>query len=222
MQYCNYCRVYIRGNTRKCQLCGNILTADSRGDKQQEIYPRIPPAYERHLAIRIMLFISIAAIVVNFAVYIMFPISIKWPVFVVFGLLSMWISLIMVIRKRHNIPKNIMWQVTIVLVLSIFWDWKTGWRGWSLDYVTPIVCIAAMLVMYVTAKIMKLSIRDYIIYSLIDGLFGIIPILFILLNWVNVYYPSIICVGTSIIFLSAIFIFQGENIKIELDKRMHI
>lgn len=222
MQYCNYCRVYIRGNTRKCQLCGNILTADSCEDKQQEVYPRIPPAYERHLAVRIMLFISIVAIVVNFAVYIMFPISIKWPVFVVFGLLSMWISLIMVIRKRHNIPKNIMWQVTIALVLSIFWDWRTGWRGWSLDYVTPIVCIAAMLVMYVTAKIMKLSIRDYIIYSLIDGLFGIIPILFILLNWVNVYYPSIICVGTSIIFLSAIFIFQGENIKIELDKRMHI
>lgn len=222
MLYCNYCRVHIRGNKKECQLCGNTIQDDAGNNENQEVYPDIPPAYERHLAIRIMLFISIIAVVVNFAVYVIFPINIKWPVFVVFGLLSMWLSLIMVIRKIHNIPKTITWQVTIVAALSIFWDWRTGWRGWSLDYVIPIACTAAMLVMYVTAKIMKLSIRDYIIYSLLDGIFGIVPILFILLKWVDTVYPSIICVGLSIIFLSAIFIFQGENIKAELHKKMHI
>lgn len=221
MQYCNYCKIHIRGNNEKCLLCGNILQDDNKKDNQ-EVYPDIPPAYEHHLAIRIMVFISIITVVVNFAIYLIFPTNIKWPVFVVFGLLSMWLSLIMVIKKRHNIPKNITWQVTIVSALSIFWDWRIGWRGWSLDYVIPIACISAMLVMYVTAKIMKLSIRDYILYSLLDGLFGIIPILFILLKWIDVVYPSIICVGISIIFLSAIFIFQGENIKMELHKKMHI
>jgi hypothetical protein len=202
-------------------LCGNALPTDS-SEEHEEIFPRIPPAYERHLAIRIMLFISIVTVVVSFAIYKIFSININWPVFIVFGLLSMWLSLIMVIRKRHNIPKNIMWQVTIVSGLSILWDWRTGWRGWSLDYVTPIACITAMFVMYVTAKIMKLSVRDYITYSLLEGLFGIIPLLFILFGWINVVYPSILCVGISIIFLSAIFIFQGENIKTELSKRMHI
>ncbi len=222
MQYCNCCQVKIRGNKVKCPLCENILLPSDRGKEQEEICPEIPPAYERHLAIRIMIFISIITVVISFAVYKIFSININWPIFLVFGLLSLWLSLIMVIRKRHNIPKNISWQVTIVSSLSILWDWRTGWRGWSIDYLIPIACISAMLVMYVTAKIMKLSVRDYIIYSLLDSLFGIIPILFILFGWVNVYYPSIICVGISIIFLSAIFIFQGESIKMELDKRMHI
>lgn len=221
MKYCNYCQVHIREDRKECQLCGNVLTDDGRGEYEQ-VFPNIPPAYEHHLAIRIMAFISIITVVVNFAIYVMFPTDIKWPVFVVFGLLSMWLSLIMVIIKRHNIPKNIMWQVIIVSLLSVFWDWRTGWRGWSIDFVIPIACIAAMLVMYVTAKIMKLSVRDYIIYSLIDGIFGIIPILFIVFGWINVFYPSIICAGMSIIFVSAIFIFQGENIKLELHKRMHI
>lgn len=222
MQYCSYCGVYIRGNKKNCELCGNSLSTDDGRDENPKIYPDIPPAYEHHLAIRIMLLISIITVVVNFAVYLIFPVNIKWPLFVVFGLLSMWLSLTMVIRKRHNIPKNIMWQVAIVSALSFFWDWRTGFWGWSLDYIIPFACIAAMIVMYVTAKIMKLSIREYIIYSLIDSLFGIIPILFIVFHWINVIYPSIICVGISIIFLSTIFIFHGENIMTELHKRMHI
>jgi hypothetical protein len=91
----------------------------------------------------------------------------------------------------------------------------------SAPILSPIIYVAAMVVMYVTAKIMKLSIRDYITYAFLDGLFGIIPIAFLLLKWTNVLYPSIICIGASVIFLAAIFIFQGDNIRSELNKRMH-
>lgn len=222
MQYCNHCRVHIRGEKEKCVLCGNILPAADPAQENEGIFPEIPPAYERHLAMRIMIFISIASVVASFAVRMIFSTNINWPIFVVFGLISVWLSLIAIVRKRHNIPKTIVWQVSIVSVLSVFWDWQTGWRGWSVGYLIPIVFMAALLVMYITVKIIKLSVRDYIFYALLSGLFGIIPVLFILFDWVNIPYPSIICVATCIIFLSALFIFQGENIKKELNKRMHI
>jgi len=160
--------------------------------------------------------------VISFVLNKIFPSNINWPMFVIFGLISMWLSLIVIVKKRHNITKTIMWQVIVVSALSIIWDWRIGWRGWSLDYAIPVLCVAATLVMYITAKVMKLSVRDYIAYFLLDGLFGIIPIIFIYFKLVNVFYPSMITVAVSIIFLSAILIFQGENIKIELDKRMHI
>jgi hypothetical protein len=190
--------------------------------KEEEVYPDIPPLYERHIAIRIMAFISVVAIVAGFVIHNIFPTRINWPMFELFGIVSMWIGLIVVLRKRHNIPKNIMWLVLIVSLLSIFWDWRTGSVGWALDYVIPIVSVSAMFVMYVTAKIMNLGANDYIAYFLLDALFGIIPVIFILLGWINVIYPSVICVAVSIIFLSAILIFQGENIKAELSKRMHL
>lgn len=230
IKYCNHCQTHIRGNKSECPLCRNILPGEGYCNTQEEIFPEIPPAYERHLAIRIMAFISIFTIVASFAVYNIFPSvvyhiippNVNWPIFEVFGLLSMWLSFIVVMRKRHNITKNIMWQVIIVSALSVIWDWRTGSRGWSLDYVIPVTCVVAMFVMYVTAKVLKLSARDYIAYFLLDGLFGIIPILFILFDLINVFYPSVACVAGSIIFLSAILIFQGENIKMELMKRMHI
>ncbi len=222
MKYCTHCQVNNRQNREKCILCGNTLSHISRTNKEEEIFPKIPPYYESHLAIKIMAFISIVAVVISFTINMIFPSNINWPLLVVFGLLSMWLGLIAIVQRRYHIPKKIVRQVAIISLLAVFWDWKTGWRGWSLDYVIPITSVAAMIVMYVIAKIMKLSIRDYITYTLIDGLFGIIPILFMLFGWINVIYPTIICVALSIISLSAIFIFHGKEIKVELDKRMHI
>lgn len=220
MKYCSHCKVYIREDREKCTLCGNVL--DKEIEKSEDVFPEIPPFYQSHLAIKILIFISIVAVVVSFGINIIFPSSINWPILLVFGILSIWIGLIIVVQKRYHIPKKIMWQVVIVSALSIFWDFQTGWRGWSLDYVIPIASVAAMLIMYVTAKIMKLSIRDYVTYALIDGIFGIIPIIFIIFDLVNVVYPSIISIGFSIISLSAIFIFQGKEIREEINKRMHI
>ncbi|NLP13612.1 MAG: hypothetical protein GX383_03840 [Clostridium sp.] len=222
MIFCGHCKVYIRDGKTICPLCGNILSDEGNDGTGEDIYPVIPLSYERHMVIRILVFISIVAIVTSYIVYRMIPTNVNWPGLVFLGLISIWLSLTNALRKRHNITKSIMWQVIIVSGLTVFWDWKIGWMGWSLDYAIPILCIVAMLVMYITAKVMRLSAGNYISYFLLGGLFGIVPILFILFDLVNVDLPSIISVAASIIFLSAIIIFQGHNIKAELQKRMHI
>ena len=79
-----------------------------------------------------------------------------------------------------------------------------------------------MIVMAVGAKILKIGVRDLIIYLLIDAIFGFVPALFIIFGWVNVLFPAVICVGASIISLSALILFEGDNMKTELRKRMHI
>ncbi|HHX62584.1 MAG TPA: hypothetical protein GX707_18005 [Epulopiscium sp.] len=220
MKYCRHCNVDIRGNHDKCPLCENIL--EELKGKSEEIFPQIPPFYKSHLALKIMIFISIVALVISFAINMIFPSNINWPILFMFAVLSIWGGLIIIVQKRYHIPKKIVWQVFIISILAVFWDYKTGWMGWSLDYVIPIACVSAMIIMYVTAKIMHVSIRDYITYILLDGIFGIIPVLFILFDLVKVVYPSIISIGFSIISLSAIFIFQGGEIKAEISKRMHI
>lgn len=220
MKYCRHCKVYIREEHDRCVLCENILEA--KKSKTEDIFPYIPPFYESHLALKIMIFISIVALVVSFGINMIFPSNINWPMLFMFAVASIWIGLIIIIQKRYHIPKKIVWQVIIISVLSVFWDYKVGWKGWSLDYVIPIACVSAMIIMYVTAKVMKLSTRDYITYAFLAGVFGIIPILFIIFNLVNIVYPSIISIGFSIILLSAIFIFQGKDIRSEITKRMHI
>lgn len=221
MKYCRHCKVNIREDHKRCILCENILEEDLEG-KREDIFPDIPDFYENNLALKIMIFISIVALVVSFGINMIFPTNINWPLLFMFAVISIWIEIIIIVRKKYHMPKKIVWQVVIVSLLAIFWDYETGWRGWSIDYVIPIVCVSAMIIMYITAKIINLDIRDYITYALIDGILGIIPVIFIIFDLVKVIYPSIISIGFSIISLSAIFIFQGEEIKVEIDKRMHI
>ena len=222
MKYCNTCNVSVRGTNERCVLCGKTLKTTDSTVWNEEVFPVVPPFYKSRLAVRIMIFISLSAVVVSYAIRMIFPTDFDWPIFILFGILSAWLSLNVIIQKGKSIPRVIIWQVTVVPLIALFWDWKTGWRGWSLDYLIPILYLAAEVVMYVTAKIMKLSKRDYITYAFLDALFGVLPILFILFKWVETPYPSIISVAFSIIFLLALFIFQGENMKNELNKRMHI
>lgn len=222
MQYCRQCRIHLRGNRKRCVLCGKTLVNTDCQTGGEDVFPKIPPAYERHLALRILSFISVCAIAVSFALEMIMPTAINWPLFVFFGLISTWLGFAVVLWKRHNIPKTILWQVVTVSLLSVFWDWQTGWRGWSLEYFIPIIYVAAEMVMYITARAMKIRTREYITYALLDGMFGIIPVLFILFHLVDVLYPSIVCVTVSVIFLAGIFIFQGENIVKELKKKTHL
>ncbi|NLP16776.1 MAG: hypothetical protein GX379_07055 [Clostridiales bacterium] len=221
MQNCIHCKVKIRGEHTVCPLCAGIL--EDKGNPKEDVFPHIPTIYQEfNLFIRLLILISIVGVVVSFAVNLIFTKDSFWSILVAAGVLSMWISLFFIIRNKNNIAKTILWQVGIISILSFIWDRSMGWIGWSIDYVIPTVCVLAMIVMAVGAKILKIGVGDLIIYLLIDAIFGFVPAIFIIFKWVNVQFPSVICVAVSIISLSAMILFEGDNMKTELKKRMHI
>ena len=221
MQHCEHCKVTIKGNNHLCPLCGGML--QEKGEKEEETFPNLPTIYQEfNIFIRIIILISIAMIAFSTALNIIFFSGSRWSLFVIAGVLCMWISLFVIIRKKNNIPKTIVWQVVLIGVLAVLWDYSMGWHGWSLDYVIPTACVAAMIVMAIAAKILKIGVRDLIVYFLVDAIFGFVPLVFILLGWLGVVFPSVICVAVSAVSVSALILFEGENIKVELNKRMHI
>lgn len=222
MHYCENCKVNIREGNGVCPLCGGIIPSDEM-DKGEEVFPFIPTIYQEfHLFIRIIILVSISVAVISFAVNALFTPNSRWSIMVAAAILCMWVSLFFIIRKKNNIPKTIIWQVVLIGILSVLWDRSMGWYGWSIDYVIPSICVGAMIVMAIAAKILKIGVRELIIYLLVDVIFGFVPVIFLLFGWLNVGFPSVICVAVSAISLSALIIFEGYNMKAELKKRMHI
>ncbi len=221
MKYCDKCKVKIAGDREKCPLCQGMVT--DIGGPSREVFPKIPTVYRQHnLLFRLLIFASIVAGVVSVAINLLLPQAGWWSLFVLLGIGCMWVSLFFAVRKRHNIPKNIMYQVVFVSGLSVIWDLVTHWRGWSIDYVIPSACFLAMISLAVLFKVMKMPVRDYLIYFALDGLFGIVPIIFFLTGCLNVLYPSLICVAVSVISLAALAVFAGENMLAELKRRLHL
>ncbi|HHT96412.1 MAG TPA: hypothetical protein GXZ90_00775 [Clostridiales bacterium] len=220
MLKCDNCKINIEGEESRCPLCGGLVQGKPDG---KNAFPSIPTIYEEfNIMIRIIMFVSIVIAVLSIALNLIIDIERKWYLLVIAGILCLWLSFIFIIKKKDNIPKTIVWQVVIITITAVLWDYSMGWRGWSISYVLPSVCAAAIILMVLAVKILKIYVGDYIVYLLIDALFGLIPIVFLLIGGLDVTFPSIICVAASVISISALILFKGQDIKEELNKRMHV
>lgn len=144
-----------------------------------------------------------------------------WSAFVIGGAASMWLALAIGFFKRHNLLKNGIWQLVIVSLACIIWDRSTGWRGWSLDYVYPGVCLTIIASEIIITKIQKLPAQEYLIYYIMAAGFGLIPFILILTGVLNSIWLSVLCCGISFLLLSALMIFKWKNLWEELYKKLH-
>jgi hypothetical protein len=79
-----------------------------------------------------------------------------------------------------------------------------------------------MTAMFIANKVVKLKAGDYLLYLLIGAVMGLIPFLFLVFGWVIHQTPSMLSIFLSLVMIAAIVIFQGKEILLELQKRMHV
>lgn len=222
MKACPKCKVQVAGSHIQCPLCQGPLQAVD-GLREEAVFPYLPTIYHQFsLFFRILILSSVAAVVVSLVVNFLLPQSGWWSLFVGAGVGCMWLSLAIAIRKRNNVLKNMLYQVVVLSILAVLWDAWTQWHGWSLDYVVPILCFSTIVAMGILAMVKHWHAADYLIYLAIIGIFGVVPALFFALGWVHVTYPTLICVGGSILSLAAALVFEGGNMLQELKRRLHL
>ncbi len=219
MRTCKICGVKVRGTETFCPLCQHRLS----GEPGESAYPEIPTVYKQNeLLFKSLILFSVAVGIACAAINLLLPEGGCWSVFVALGILCFWVSLAYAVRKRDNIPKNITVQVFLVSVLSFGWDRLTGWHGWSLDFVIPIACGAALLSLFILAKVMRLPPEEYLIYFMADILFGVVPLVFYLTGLIRIVVPSVICISLSLLSLSVLIVFEGREMVRELSRRFHV
>lgn len=219
MMYCKKCNVSINGNKKCCPLCQGTLL----GKPSTEAYPQIElPRYTRHFLIRLISFIAIATAVICVFINIMIPTKVFWCWFAVCGIFCGWITAMIGIIYRKRLISNIMLQLFIITAMCFLWDKFTGWHKWSIDFVLPCSCFASTVAICVLSIVKHIPKNEYMVYLIINGIYGIVPLIFIVNGVLNVIYPSAICTALSIILVSAIFLFYGRSVSSEISKKMHL
>jgi len=225
MKYCPTCKMNIRGDRKKCPLCqANLSDSDHAEDCDcGNIFPAIPNVFEQHSFItKAAIFFSISSGFITVMINLMVPHNSLWSLFVVFGIACVLCSFIIALKKRNNIIKNMYNQVTMVSIFAILWDFLTQWRGWSIDFVIPILLCFNIGMMLGTAQITKTKIEDYIFYLTLNCAAGLVPFLFLALGIISIVYPSYICGTLSVVALTALCIFYGNKLVSEVKKRFHM
>lgn len=221
MQYCEKCKVKIKSKHTKCPLCQGELKGQY--DKENQIFPDLKNnKIKYHFLSQLFTFICISIIVILIVINIIVTPDIWWSMFVSGGVLLIWISFTIGISKRSNLLKNALWQLFLVSSGSVICDINTNWHMWSVNYVIPSICVVTIIFMIIICIIQKLKINYYMVYFVIAGLFGIIPIIFIFTGISNVLYPSVICSGISFLLLTGLFIFYRKALIDEIYKKLHV
>lgn len=222
MLRCEHCQVDLPGKQSRCPLCQNKPSGMEDGSGNR--FPSLPK-FQLTVSRILMVwsaFITLCAASICISINLILPDNGWWSLFVLAGIASLWIDFALILLKRKNLPKNILWQIAVVSLIAFLWDILTGFRGWSLDYVFPILCSCGLIAMTIVAKLRRLDIQDYIMYLVIDCVLGIVSFILILTNTVRIVIPSAISFGLSIIFLGFLLFFEGKALWAEFQRRFHL
>lgn len=220
MRRCPECAIDVEGDWQRCPLCA----APVAGEATTSPLPAIPLRFSRRRVLRVLFLTSIALILASFVLQLVFSRGLDgigvlrsgW-----LGVITMWLVVVMAVRKRRNVAKGTVYLVVLVDLICVYWDYLTGWRGWSLTYAVPVIGACSIAALLITVTVMRIEVGDHIIYSGLTVLLGLAPVAFLALGWVTNPAPSAICGAISLCALIPIQLARGPDVRHELTKRLH-
>lgn len=221
MAECPCCNTTIKGDWNNCPLCGYKLI-DCKEDQQADPYPLIPLRYNRSKVVSMLMVSSIIIGIIFLVIEALWLDHRQGLQLSIFGIVSLWTVVYVIIRKRRNVAKSVLYLIFIASLISIYLDYTTKWSGWSLTYAIPIICIFSIIAMYISVKFVNLEVGDYIMYLLLATLIGLVPTLFLVMNWVTNPIPAKLSIGISVVLFFIIALYNRTDIWHEWHKRMQI
>lgn len=219
MQRCLKCKVDIASDTNICPLCKTPIEKGATDD----VFPRLEYNYKHHsLLLNILKVCSLVAVVLCLFINFTISRSISWAWFVIAGVFSFWLTLVTALRGRKHFMKMLFAEMLLIIVVSILWDYFTGFNFWSINYCLPFLCSIYTIAIMIMRIFRQNLAKDFIFYATINSMIGLVPGILLILNKVTVLWPSYISVIISIIVLVFLTVFNKKQVKNELERRFHI
>lgn len=222
MNYCPACKVEVKDEWELCPLCQTPLKEDLGKIEEETTFLNPPLKFDRVNVLHGFTAFSFVIILAYFIIQFFWPFQFFGLEYILFGLMITWMMIIILLRKRRNIVKGIIYILILFSLLSVYFDYSNAGVGWSITFNIPILCLSAIIAMFTSLRFVNLKVGDYILYLQLTAIVGTVPLVFLLLDWVGHPLPSIISASVSIVLFFYLFIKHYQKIKDELKKRLHV
>ena len=221
MQICQKCNVKIRGRKECCPLCQGRLK-----EVEGEDNPSFPILEKRKISnitfLKMCTFLFVASEIIFGAVNIMTAGEFSFIGPVMLGILVAWIDVIATMYLRNNLIKVITFEVIVAIVVDYYIDIKTGFHGWSINWMIPMTLIGLAIATIVIAMVLKLRLDEYILYIVLDFVMALIQIIFIRNGMNSFPWPAVASIITYMIIIAALVIFRFRDLKNASEKMFNI
>lgn len=185
------------------------------------IYPKKINASNGEIITKIMLVISIIVAILLTIINKLTSPNIPWAALANSGIIYIWIITIYSINRNVNIAGHVVVQTIAVSLLTVFIDYKIGFRGWSLSLAIPIILIVANLAMLILTIVSHKKYFRYAIYQLFILIYSILPAILIGEKIVKEPIMGIIAIGISILNLFITIILSARDLKEAVKRKFH-
>ncbi len=225
MKHCDSCHVDIADQTAFCPLCGDVLVGAQASDLfvPNNPYPNLTEVTRQYnLVYRILLFASLLGGSVSVLVNLLVSVEILWSLIVVAALLYLWITVPPLLRRGVDYARHIVLQTVLTSFLVAALDIIIGWRAWSVNYVVPGLFCAGIITITIVAAFNYTNLAQYVLYQVMLGVFGFIPLLLYLLGISTSFVVSLISAALALASILLTFIFGDRSLKSEFKRRFHL
>ncbi|MBO4609115.1 MAG: zinc ribbon domain-containing protein [Lachnospiraceae bacterium] len=221
MAECKKCGVRITDDTDRCPFCRCVLEDD--GTKGENVYPDVENKVKvwRHIR-RIVLFLSICAMIGMLIALYMGADIFNWTVVVGLILLYVNVTIYMTITERIGYMFKTMFLTLTVVFILIGIDYFTGYRRWSYDYTLPAALIFLNFSCVLLMLINRRNWQSYISLQIFNILFGVVLMILLQLDIIRQPVMVLIAGAASIVIFAGTMIFGGRRAADELKRRFFI
>ncbi|GAB3821499.1 DUF6320 domain-containing protein [Tessaracoccus terricola] len=218
---CPTCAAEVLGRWRHCPLCGAALES-STPSAAPETYPAPALRFDRRQLRRVLLALSAVAVAASFAAQLLVP-DLMAPVRTVWlSVATLWLVVLAAAHRRRNFGGLVLWLVVLLSGSALAWELVTEGPPWAVTWAIPAVCTSANLALGIAGWVVRLDPLEHISKAALVFLFGLVPGVFVLLGWVSVMTPALVCVGISMGLLAAMLLFRRRVLWDALQRRLHI
>ena len=158
------------------------------------IYPKKINANKSEIITKIMLAISLAIAIILTIINKLTTPNVPWAALANCGIIYIWVIVVYSIHRNVNIAGHVLVQTIAVSLLTIFIDYRIGFRGWL----------------------------RYAIYQLFILIISILPAILIGERIVTQPVMSFIAIGISILNFIITIILSAKDLKEAIKRKFHV
>lgn len=218
MKQCKKCNISLDVRTNSCPLCNSEIE-EVKNFKSS--YPFISDIINKHFYRKMILLLAfLTSLIILGLNYFLTP-TIKWSFFVILQIFMSYYIFYNILNGRKRVIKSLLALNIILSFLSVFWDFYTGFHGWSTNYVLPSLCITYGAFMLILRFIDYFAFRESSNYIYLNIGLGLVPAILVYFDYaklnVLIHLSSVFCILNLLILV----IFDGSDLKEDILKKMH-
>lgn len=226
MRICHDCGVAIGGPSDHCPLCGAKLSIEGTDIPEERLYPDFSlPKKARSsfpFLAKLFAFLSLISILICTLVNLLVSHQLTWSLFVTGGIITAWLTVGLHLLGHINLNYQLLIDLCAVSLYLILVDRLTGWAGWSMDYVIPILYIGVMITTVILALVFRVYWREYILSLVAVCVLGLGPLLIFFNSRSPIRYLCLAAALLAAALLIGVIFFAGGKLFSEWRRRMNL